>query len=350
MIVTATTLKDDLTSVRRFVAGNTAGGVDHLMVFLDADQPEVAAWLGEHPHVTCIRTDTSWWAGERPAKLNERQRLNANVAKAVCAALGGVDWVFHIDADEVAQIDRAELAGVPAEAAAVRLTPMEVVSESAPAGEPRWFKRLASDDELTLLHTLGVIDRPHNGAYFHGHVDGKVGMRPGLEPWLALHQVVDADRNPLDAVTGAGLQVLHYESWSGEEFVRKWTALLEAGPMANFRAGREPTAIALRTLIGRGLDPDTTRKYLLRIFERTTADDLATLRDLGLAVEVDPASGTHRPESLTADAAARLGDLIERARSAPKKHFRPGGDTGAVAAALGLAAPVSRGRRFARRS
>ena len=102
MIFTASTVKDTLPNVRRFVAGNLAGGVDHLFVFLDAPDREVRGFLDEHPHVTCIRTDKSWWGGERPEHLNVRQRINANLAKAVLSTLPGEDhWVFHIDADEI---------------------------------------------------------------------------------------------------------------------------------------------------------------------------------------------------------------------------------------------------------
>ena len=73
--------------------------------------------------------------------------------------------------------------------------------------------------------------------------------------------------------------------------MRKWTAILESGGTVNFRKGREPTAVALRTLIGKGLTAEQARPYLMRIFERTTEDDLTTLRDLGLLEEVDPRRG-----------------------------------------------------------
>src|SRR6478672_3739412 len=160
MLFTASTVKDTLPNIQRFVTGNLAGGVDHLFVFLDSGEPEVRAWLDQHPHVTCVRTDKSWWHGERPAELNVRQRINANLVKALLSGFDWADWVFHVDADEIVQIDRAVLATVPRE-------------------------------------TRGVLDRPSNGAYFHGHVDGKSGVRPGLDLWLTLHHGVDAERNEL---------------------------------------------------------------------------------------------------------------------------------------------------------
>ena len=191
------------------------------------------------------------------------------------------------------------LDSVPASQPAVSLAPFEAVSRKQWDADPTWFKRLLESDDLTLLKTLGVIDRAANGAYFHGHVEGKSGLRPTTDLWLTLHHVVDADKNEVETFTdAAALRVLHYESFSGEEFVRKWTSILAAGPKPNFRPAREPTAIALQTLIAKGLTPEQAQPYLMRIFERTTEDDFDTLRDLGLLENVDPRSGTHIPAAL----------------------------------------------------
>ena len=240
------------------------------------------------------------------------------------------EWVFHIDADEIVQIDRAALASAPESAGVVRLAPLEAVSQHHWDADPTLFKRLLDVYDLTLLHTLGVIDRAHNGAYFHGHVDGKSGVRPTLDLWLALHHVVDADKVEQEPWEHPGLRLLHYESFSGEEFVRKWTAILEAGPALNFRKGRDPTAVALRTLIGKGLTADQARPYLMRIFERTTEDDLTTLRDLGLLEEVDPRAGAHTPEAFPDGGRDSFLALIDGLRPMPKRDFHPGRPADAV--------------------
>ena len=177
-------------------------------------------------------------------------------------------------------------------------------------------------DDLTLLKTLGVIDRPANGAYFHGHVEGKSGLRPTPDLWLTLHKVVDAEKNDVEPWTDpAGLRLLHYESFSGEDFVRKWTSILAAGPKPSFRPGREPTAIALQTLIGKGLTAEQAQPYLMRIFENTTEDDFDTLRDLGLLEHVDPRAGTYVPAPLPDDS---LTTLLDAVRGEPKRPFHPG--------------------------
>ena len=337
MLFTASTVKDTLPNLRRFVTGNLAGGADHLVVFVDdpdGTDPDAVAFLEGHAGVTCVLTDDAWWAGDRPGQLNVRQRINANVVKAVLSRVDPAghwaDWVFHIDADEIVQIDRVALASAPDSAAVVRLAPLEAVSQRHWDADPTLFKRLLDDDDLTLLHTLGVIDRAHNGAYFHGHVDGKSGMRPTLDLWLALHHVVDADRTEQAAWEHPDLRLLHYESFSGEDFVRKWTAILESGGAVNFRKGREPTAVALRTLIGKGLTAAQARPYLMRIFERTTEDDLTTLRDLGLLEEVDPGAGGHTPVAFPDGGRAAFLALLDGLRPLPKRDFHPGRPVDAV--------------------
>ena len=61
LVVCASTVKDTLANLQRYVDGNLAGGADHLVVFLDAPDdpatPEVRDFLDAHPHVTCVVTD-----------------------------------------------------------------------------------------------------------------------------------------------------------------------------------------------------------------------------------------------------------------------------------------------------
>lgn len=353
MLFTASTVKDTLPNVQRFVAGNLAGGVDHMVVFLDAADSVnagVRAFLDGHEHVTCVRTDKSWWQGDRPAELNVRQRTNANVVKALLSRFGWAEWVFHIDADEIVQIDRGVLGAVAVETRAVKLAPLEAVSLKSWDAPPTWFKRLLTKGDLTLLQILGVIDRAANGAYFHGHVDGKSGVRPALDLWLTLHHGVDAQGRELPSYADQRLTLLHYESYSGEDFVRKWTSILDAGPRPNFRPAREPTAVALHTLIEKDLTEEQVARYLMRIFERTTEDDFDTLRDLGLLVEVDPRQGTHRPADFPPGGREDMLSLLDQLAGEPKRCFHPGQPAAQVEKMLDRAGPSRAARTILRRS
>jgi hypothetical protein len=321
VIVTVSTVKDTLENVQRFVRGNLAGGVDHMIVFLDAATPDVEAWLATQEHVTFVVTDRSWWQGDRPQLLNRRQRLNANLGRAALSLSDWATWVFHIDADEVAQIDRAVLDAVPAHRPAVRLEPREVVSELEPAGFPTRFKRLLGDDELQLLVTLGLLAEPTNSLFYRSHIAGKIGVRPCLDLVLKFHNAIDDSGSVLQAVSDPGLTVLHYESFSGDEFVRKWTNMITSGPTINFGAHRMKIATALRVLVTSDLSAPLKAKYLTQIYRDHMEDPVEALGDLGFLVEVDPLEGTHRPSSLPDGAREQLRSVLEAMRERPKRLY-----------------------------
>jgi Glycosyl transferase family 2 len=340
MLFTVSTVKDTVPGLKQFVARNLAGGVDHVFLFVDDARPRVTAALDRHPHVTAIATGESWWQGKRPRQLNARQRINANVIKALLAVDAGPDdWLFHIDGDEVLQVDRAALAALPPEVSVVRAPPLEAVSRKKWLGEVTHFKRMLKADELTLLHVLGVIDEANIGRYFHGHVDGKSGLRPTLDRWITLHAVHDVDQEQVASTSEGGIaRLLHYESWSGEEFVRKWTNILESGTKVSFRPGREPTAVALRTLLEADLPERKLRDYLMRIFERTTEDDFDTLRDLGFLERIDPLAGKHRPEALPADRDTAIRAMLDALEPENKWPFHTGRTSRGMVTKLGIAA------------
>jgi hypothetical protein len=355
VIVAVSTVRDTVAHVRRYVEGNLRGGVDQLVVLLDAPDAEVEGYLATVPQVVHVVTDEAWWSGERPADLNVRQRVNANLVKAVATLVPGIEWVFHIDGDEVAWIDRDVLAAVPADRVAVRLTPLEAVARRRWEGEPTLFKRPGTPEELAVLHERGAIATPTNSAYFHGHPFGKAGVRPALDLWLRLHDVVDAHGERVAAYSRPGLRMLHYESYDSRDFVRKWTALLGSGGAVSFRADRQPTADAVRAVLGRRLDPAATEAALLEVFDERVADDVSLLRELGLVVEADPAGWTRRPEPDDGSAAS-LRTLLAAAAAEPKRTYHPGTPAVVVADQLerlerraGRGA-VRAGRRWWRRS
>lgn len=360
MLVTASTIMDSPENVRFFVAANLASGVDHMVVFLDAPQEpgqdEVAEMLAAEPGVTCIRTGRKgWWTDGRPPGLNVRQRINANWTRALLEPLEWAEWLFHVDGDEVARVDRDALAAVPAGVDAVWLPPWEAVSEPEPAQRPTRFKRLLDDDDLTLLHVLGALAEPTNQAYFHGHVMGKSGIRPGAGLALTLHEAISTDGERVERHEDERLGVLHYDAVSGEEFVRKWSALARAGH-ARYRKSRVPMARALKTLIAKDL-PDSVREdYLRRIYDLTTRDDVDLLDDLGLLTDVDPVREPVPARELPAGAAAALAARVEQLRGVPKQPFfvadRVSDGEGAPEASTAAKARAAAGRlkRITRRS
>jgi hypothetical protein len=326
VILSVSTVKDTVPNLEKFVRRNLAGGIDHLLVFLDDKQPEAAEFLKAHPQVTCVQTHRGWWHGERPKGLNERQGRNAALSARVLSEFEWADWVFHIDGDEVADLDREVLDAVPAGERVVALEPWEAVSQLSWGHDPTWFKTLLDDDQLVLLSLLGVIPRPNNRAYFRGHIAGKVGVRPAADLRVAIHAVSDADGVRLEPYERPVGRVLHYESPDGEEFARKWQALIESGPAPHQRSARASTGRAVKALLDLGLSAEEAKPFLLRMFEQTGVDDFETLRDLRMLREVDPDTWTRTPEPLPDGARQELKAALRAERREKRVGDWPGAE------------------------
>lgn len=303
MLITTSTVKAPLAALRFFVEANANAGVDHLVLVFDAPgepgQREAMAAFSDDERVTCVPTGKDWWRGSRPAGLNMRQRINANVVAEACRSVPAVSWVFHIDSDEVLLLDPDRLAAVPGDRGVLQLATWEAVSEAAPAGPTTLFKRMLTKDELALLHLLEVIPEPRNQVYFHGHIMGKAGLRPGPARHFTLHHAVDDDDQVIEGHSDPLLRVLHFDAVSSAEFARKWTSLARAGG-ARFRPERERLLRSVRALLALDLDGATRADYLERLYVRTTRDDVTTLSELGLLESVSVLELDHPRTGLAA--------------------------------------------------
>lgn len=328
MIFTVSTVKDSLTNIEAFCRRNLAAGADHLFLFLDAPDAEVEEWLAAQPHVTALVTDDRYWVPDRPESLNARQVTNANLAMCLLAGFEWADWIFHIDADECLQIDREKLlAKVPADRAVVRIAPLEAVSQMHWAGEVTHFKPMLERDRIDDLVARGLIeapeaDEPANATWFRGHVQGKIGVRPDLDTRMQLHRAVrQGDEEVQAAFARPWLAHRHYESHSGEEFIRKWLAHLSAGQV-RFRPRRGRLQASIRRVVDDpGLDEAGRRAALTEIYHQDIEDDLAALRELGVLVE--PVDGHHTPEDFPPGGRELMDRLLGLLMSADKRYLNP---------------------------
>ena len=106
MIISASTVKDSRDNVEKFVRRNLLGGIDHLVLFLDAPLPEVEELLDGHPDVTYVRAHGDWWGSMDAGGLNERQINNAALISRLAA---GFDWAMRLPAG--AEREGLELVG-----------------------------------------------------------------------------------------------------------------------------------------------------------------------------------------------------------------------------------------------
>lgn len=322
MICTVSTVKDSPENVSRFVSRNLSAGADHMFVFLDEPDAGVEELLRDHEHVTTVVTDESYWGGSRPDNLNVRQVVNANLTNCLLAPLEWPTWLFHIDGDECLDVDKDWLLNAPTSVRSVRLAPLEAVSLAEPVGEVVQFKRLLDRHELALLYTLGLIDDRLNQEYFHGHVRGKSGIRPALDIKLRVHGTRGRVGEKVEQATGTHLRLLHFDSYSSDEFVRKWLA--HGGTSA--ASARDRTA-AVRSAVhavsaNPSLSEDRRRHYLREIFTRWVEDPVETLGELGYLVEVPPKT-SEVPTPLVPDQRIELGQLLGQLLARKKDAYVP---------------------------
>lgn len=285
MITTVSTVKDDLPRLERWIDRNLAAGVDRMLVFVDdRDDTETASVLNARHGVVAVDA-TTWWGDDFSPKLNARQRINANAALHVVREADPRGWVFHIDGDEVLHLDKERLLLLADDVEAVLLSPLEALAQwEWPNDEVTVFKRLLADEELNLLHLLGRLERPDNNAYFRGHTVGKAGLRASTDAWLDIHRVVDDSRIPVDARRAPWLQVLHYESHTLEEFIRKWSNHITSGHRLVARSERRRLASAMQAEGWKEWPAEVADEVRRELFAATALDDREGLGRLGLLV------------------------------------------------------------------
>ncbi|MBA2464977.1 MAG: glycosyltransferase family 2 protein [Nocardioidaceae bacterium] len=341
LVCTVSTVKDSLENVRLFVARNLAAGADHLFIFLDDADHEVGNYLDGHDHVTAVRTGKGYWGGHRPRNLNVRQVVNANIVNTLLAPFEEVRWLFHIDGDECLDVDRSALMNLPDTARAVRLTTLEAVSQVNWDQPVEQFKCPLGKDDLRLLAVLGVLDRADMRQYYNGHLSGKPGLRPGINLSLRIHNVRDHEGKAPESVTGELFNILHYESFSSAEFLRKWSAHLSGGREARVNARKAQLRSAIAAVLhNTHLEEQRKRDLLLQIYRRHVEDDVATLAELGFLRSPSPAHHSHQPTGLPAEVEGPLSRLLELllADEAPRVDHGPSGQRellGRVRAGLG---------------
>lgn len=322
LVCTVSTVLDTLPNVRTFVRRNLAAGVDHMFIFLDGPAPRVRTFLEGHEHVTVVRTHKAYWQGSRPRALNRRQVLNANLVNCLLAPFDSVAWLFHIDGDECLDIDKDALLQTEADVACLHLKCWEAVSQQHWDGEVSHFKRVLADDELSLLTALGVIEKPSNRFYFNGHLRGKTGSRPDLGIRMRIHFVTRRDGEEIEGRRLEDQHLLHYESFSGEEFVRKWAAHLSSGTASKFNPRRDLLRAAIEAVAANPvLDEEGKREVLLRLYRRQVEDDFATLRELGYLETPRPDWHRHTPSTFTGDEKRQLDGYLQRLCEADKSFF-----------------------------
>jgi hypothetical protein len=330
LVAVVATVKGSPGQVCGFVRRNLRAGADHVVVLVDDGDPAVLSALARDeeagPRVTAIGTGTAYWGDggsrgqRRPQNLNRRQTIGAGLANTLVSSVPRFAWLFHLDLDERLHLDKDRLLDLDPDVRAVELATWEAVSTETRHGQTR-YKRRPTADELLELHRRGLVDRPSLHAYFRGHTS-KRGIRPDPRVRLRIHHAMEpGGAVEIEPARREWLQVLHDESDTFEEFVRKWQALLGSGGFGQ-KPRRERVAVRVAALLtDDALDPDVREQRLRQLYRRHVADDVDALDELGLLAVPDPAWSAYRPEDLTEAERATLAAVAEVLAGAPKRAF-----------------------------
>jgi len=217
--------------------------------------------------------------------VHARQCRNA-LAAFLGARDQGLDWLLHVDADEVVapRLDRVEpgslariLSGLPGDVGEALFTPLEVVQRDAllprPLVQALLFKKRPEAIRLAMPDPLSGLTLQVRGNY--GHSFGKTAFRvAAAQGPESSHRFHAAPGRQLASVNAGRL--LHYHLYDTSDFVAR---LRKAGPSRDpvWERWASPCKLAWRRLAG---DPAWTDDALADYYRRHVAFDDDRLRPL----------------------------------------------------------------------
>ncbi|EPX80486.1 glycosyltransferase family 2 protein [Salipiger mucosus] len=214
------TVKAPLRQVARFAAHHIELGAQALHIHLDAPAPETAAFLSRHPRLQVTQCDADYWAQTGKARMEAHQlRQVFNATRCLRALAPDLDWLAHLDVDELLLPDRpiaTLLADVPPDRAWARIAPAEALSHAE--GRPGYFKlsHLHGGRPKAVLQDVYPTFGLHLYGGFLSHTAGKVLARTGIEDTrLGIHSLKyhGTEATNRHRLTGAWLGHLHAPSW-----------------------------------------------------------------------------------------------------------------------------------------
>ncbi|MDR9484404.1 MAG: glycosyltransferase family 2 protein [Sediminimonas sp.] len=239
------TIRAPTEEILEFAAHHIELGAHRLFIYLDDDNRAAYDALKAHPKCRPTLTDAQYWRSlgiKRRVKHQSRQFENARHAYA---RAGDVDWLTHIDVDELLWPARdlaAQLADLPPECLCARMRPLEALAPDGGAGPVTHFKACAPDRPTRRRQTrevYGDFGAILNGGFL-SHVAGKMIYRTGIEGLrVQIHNVFQGERmnpgeRPLEET-----ELLHLHAPGWDRFQSALAYRLEKG---SYRAELKPGA------------------------------------------------------------------------------------------------------------
>ncbi len=240
-----TTLRDAAATLGSFVAYHRAVGFKHFFLFFDDPADPMLGWARAQPDITAIPRDNDLrqaWRGlarwndvgaHVEAEVMARQVLNAEHAMNVARTMG-LDWLLHIDSDELFYVPDGDAA---AHFASFGARPPDVAAylnfEGVPETEGSGdffravtlFKMPLPDAPSPEAQALIARAGQRADTYFHFYGNGKSAVRlaaPGLLP-DSVHSFSRRGDYPIAWLRGPF--ILHYACCDFAAFWQKYVTL-----------------------------------------------------------------------------------------------------------------------------
>jgi hypothetical protein len=208
-------------------------GSDRIYLFFDDPNDDGIELFQTDSRISCVRCDAAYWAvASRSGQpiLEERQLFNAALALK-WAREEGVDWLFHIDSDELlfAPGDdlRRYLESVGNGFDAVTFPTLEALPKLQHSDhvfrDTQWFKIENSPvpGAYTLARLVGC-HRAFRYGYFRGHTIGKSAVRVRSRVvGIGIHLPYGAG-DDLHVKRATDAYVLHYDCCMFDDWLLKW--------------------------------------------------------------------------------------------------------------------------------
>lgn len=233
-----TTIKATRQETMDFINYHNNIGIDYLYMFFDDPNDEVISHI-HFSNVICIRCDENHWRSigcTSTHSIETRQTKNANLALQWMKEIG-VDWVTHIDSDELIYTKRSlhkAISSLEESIDYLILPPKESVptklNYKLPYRQINLFKVLPNEDQLANVINNNVL---FEGEYFRGHTSGKSFTKVSANiSSLGIHCPIFSDTNNINSIILNDASVLHFDCYDPASWSNKWSLRISGKSIA----------------------------------------------------------------------------------------------------------------------
>jgi Glycosyl transferase family 2 len=234
------TFRASLSDTIRHVNYHLNTGIDHLFLFFDDPTDPAIDALAEYKQVTCFRCDDQYWIKSGftvPASaINQKQVINANVGLRLAREMG-IDWITHIDSDELLYVEEGiatALSRIAPHVEVISFQILEAVPEQLECEcvfeQVRFFKSTHSRRNriyFKLAKCLGCKSAFYHHEYFRGH-QCKTALRTCANiKSMGIHEPVRDEERPFEIVRTLNIKLLHYDACALTKWIKKWSRRLD---------------------------------------------------------------------------------------------------------------------------